>query len=163
MENGQCAADNIVFESKIVPPHPYSLDTCHGMGEGAPWPPTILSAFFINQGMSALKRVLYFEKIWIHRDYLWSYHNPPFLAGHVLFYWGLQKQVLRKTERRWLSSLLLLFELMKIDFWNLLLYVTGCWLVLQSFFEQSQEYNTFLVVYWYLRPLYKTGVLIFED
>ena len=42
ISNGQCAADNTVVESKIVPLHPSSLDTCHGMGDGASSPPCIL-------------------------------------------------------------------------------------------------------------------------
>ena len=41
----QCAALNIVKVSKIIPPQkcapPNCKDTCHGMGEGAIWPPTI--------------------------------------------------------------------------------------------------------------------------
>ena len=59
------------------------------------------------------KITLFFE-ICKYREYLWSYHNFPFLAVHVLFYWALRKLVLRRTETRWLSSLLLIFKLLRI-------------------------------------------------
>ena len=54
-KKGQCAADNTVVESKIVPLHPYFMDTCHGIGEGASSPPIILLILFINVGMAARK------------------------------------------------------------------------------------------------------------
>ena len=54
----QCAAVKIVHSSKIVPPQnwklPDSIATCQGIIEGATSPPTILSAFCINVGISAV-------------------------------------------------------------------------------------------------------------
>ena len=54
----QCAAVKIVHSSKMVPPQnwklPDSIATCQGIIEGATSPPTILSAFCINVGISAV-------------------------------------------------------------------------------------------------------------
>ena len=48
-----------MLASKIVAPQNWKLPlnraTCHGIGDGAASPPTILSASFIKDGMSARK------------------------------------------------------------------------------------------------------------
>jgi len=57
VEGVQCAAHNKVLASKIVAPQNWKLPdkraTCHGMGEGAASPPTILLASNMNCGISA--------------------------------------------------------------------------------------------------------------
>ena len=70
----QWAADRTVQESKMVPPHkccplpfhtplillsslfnPCLIDTCHGIFDGASFPPTIRSALLKKLGMDAAK------------------------------------------------------------------------------------------------------------
>ena len=58
----QCAAHNIVLASKMVAPQnwkePDKTATCHGTGDGAASPPTILSASNMKVGISAGKIII---------------------------------------------------------------------------------------------------------
>ena len=54
-----------MLASKMVAPQkwkePVLTDTCHGIGEGASSPPTILSALVMKDGISAKDDNLYLE------------------------------------------------------------------------------------------------------
>ena len=81
-EISQCAADNIVVESKIVPPHPTSAYTCHGIGLGASLPPKILLVvLFINEGMLARKWSLFVENLYLRG--LWDLISSICVSGNL--------------------------------------------------------------------------------
>ena len=73
----QCAAVNMVQESRIVPPQnwilPDNMATCQGIILGAATPPTIRSAFCIKVGTEAEDKIMitYTEK---SIEFLISFH-----------------------------------------------------------------------------------------
>ena len=76
---------------------PVLTDTCHGIGEGASSPPTILSALVMKDGISAKGDKLYFVnqklKIVIVLVFFKSYHT-------------LQMEEIGLLELQWLLELL---------------------------------------------------------